>query len=200
MHIPHHPLRRQPGAPITPSNTVRKLAIAVALLLASMQGPALAAQRGPAGPSAAARSTIAPAVAPTARANPTPAPRANPTPVAATPSPKVAFNRENFGATSGVAPGLRNRAYGAFDATQAPGGARRAGLKAGPFRNDAKNGEKPLPTNTPAGKPITYERVNLRPGGHERKNSQGRAVIGSDKSVWVSRHYGQDGGQVKRVQ
>lgn len=113
--------------------------------------------------------------------------------------PGQAFNRNAIGGASGVSPGMRARSYAIADALKRPGGAQAMGLRSKPYRNDGAGGSAVLP-KTKNGKPVTYQSTYMRPGGHTRKLSNGRVVTGSDGSIYVSRHHGQGGEQVKRIQ
>lgn len=116
------------------------------------------------------------------------------------PLPKRDFNRNAIGGASGVNPALRQRAYKVVDGLAKPGGAKAMGLRSHEFRNDGRNGSTTLPTTTPAGKPIAYTTTYLRPRTPGRSHANARVTTGSDGSAWISRHHGDRGGQVKRIQ
>ncbi len=113
--------------------------------------------------------------------------------------PAQAFNRNAIGGASGVSPGMRSRGYAVADGLKRPGGAQAMGLRSGSYRNDGTRGSVVLPKSR-NGKPVDYTRTDMRPGGHKRKLSNGRVITGSDGSIYVTRHYGQDGGKTKRIQ
>lgn len=113
---------------------------------------------------------------------------------------KKDFNRNTIGATSGVNPGLRQRAYKVIDGLEKPGGARAMGLPSHAFKNDGRNGSVVLPKTTSSGEPIRYTTTYLRPSTPGRSYANGRVTTGSDGSAYVSRHHGDGGGIVKRIQ
>lgn len=126
-----------------------------------------------------------------------PKPRKTTTPVAV--APQQTFNRNAMGGASGISPGMRTRSYAIADGLKRPGGAQAMGLKSRPYRNDGSRGSIVLP-KIKSGKPVEYTSTNMRPRGHKRKWSNGRVITGSDGSIYVTRHYGQDGGKTKRIQ
>lgn len=101
---------------------------------------------------------------------------------------------------SGVNPGLRKRAYGVIDGLEKPGGAQSMGLRSHEFKNDGRNGSTVLPKTTPSGESISYRTTYLRPNTLGRSYANGRVTTGSDGSAYVSRHHGDKGGEVKRIQ
>jgi len=101
---------------------------------------------------------------------------------------------------SGVNPGLRKRAYGVIDGLEKPGGAQSMGLRSHEFKNDGRNGSAVLPKTTPSGESISYRTTYLRPNTPGRRYANGRVTTGSDGSAYVSRHHGDKGGEVKRIQ
>lgn len=118
----------------------------------------------------------------------------------AAPLPKRDFNRNAIGGASGVNPALRQRAYKVVDGLARPGGARAMGLRSHEFRNDGRNGSATLPTTTPSGKPIAYTTTYLRPSTPGRSHANARVTTGNDGSAWISRHHGDGGGKIKRIQ
>lgn len=115
-------------------------------------------------------------------------------------TPKKDFNRGSVGGASGVNPGLRKRAYGVIDGLEKPGGAQSMGLRSHEFKNDGRNGSTVLPKTTPSGESISYRTTYLRPNTPGRSYANGRVTTGSDGSAYVSRHHGDKGGKVKRIQ
>lgn len=133
-------------------------------------------------------------------ANP-PGPRLRPEPTISIPKPPTtSFNRNAVGGASGVNPFLRQRAYNVIDGLQKPGGAGAMGLRSHAYRNDGRNGSTLLPKTTPSGKPIDYTTTYMRPYAKNRGSANARVVTGSDGSAWLSRHYGEKGGKVGRIQ
>lgn len=110
------------------------------------------------------------------------------------------FNRNAIGGASGVNPGLRQRAYKVIDGLEKPGGARAMGLPSHAFKNDGRNASVVLPKTTSSGEPIGYATTYLRPSTPGRSYANGRVTTGSDGSAYVSRHHGDGGGKVKRIQ
>lgn len=115
-------------------------------------------------------------------------------------TPKKDFNRNSIGGASGVNRMLRQRAYKVIDGLEKPGGARAMGLRSHPFKNDGRNGSVVLPKSTSSGQPVSYATTYLRPNTPGRSLANGRVTTGSDGSAYVSRHHGDAGGKVKRIQ
>lgn len=115
-------------------------------------------------------------------------------------APQVAFNRQSIGGAARVSPGLRQRAYAIDDHMRVHGDKPPPGHRLSPYRNDGRNGSVLLPRQNAQGQPIAYQRIYLRPGKHERNLANGRLIRGTDRSLYVTRHYGQDGGRTVRVQ
>lgn len=108
-----------------------------------------------------------------------------------------AFNARSIGGAADVNRKLQERAYRAARLAETPEGAK--ALKKHPLLNDQRNGSPLLPPTTARGDPITYQTLNLRTGGHPRRLSNGRVTVGSDGSMWVSRHHGEHGEKIVRI-
>ena len=179
--------------------TMSKIVIVVGM--AASLAPAEAKRLGGAFSAAAAR----PVPMPGAPASPSgwrtiPAPKA-PSYIGG-PTPKVTFNRLSVGGASGINPALRARAYRAIDEH----GSKNFGNKGPVF----------LPRTDAQGNALKYREMRLREGDHARKYSNGRvtvavgpkrvAIPGTDRTTnltgpaYVSRHHGDGGGRVVRIQ
>lgn len=101
------------------------------------------------------------------------------------------FNRNGSTASQG----WKKRVHPILDGTKSV-----TGHRSHEYKNDGRNGSVVLPKKTPGGKKITYTTTYVRPGKHIRKKSNARLTTGSDGSAWISRHHGDGGERVKRIQ
>lgn len=115
-------------------------------------------------------------------------------------STKTSFNRESIGPVSGVKPAVRQRAYKVIDGLGKPGGARSMRLRSHEYKNDGRNGTVVLPKLSPKGDPIKYTTTYMREQRPGQTKFNARVVTSTDGSAWISKHYGQDGGRVARLQ
>lgn len=175
--------------------------IAIVVGMAASLAPAQAKRLGGAFSAAAAK----PAAIPGAPASPSgwrtmPPPKA-PNYIGGS-TKAVTFNRLSVGGASGVNPALRARAYKAIDKHRS--------------KNFGNKGPVFLPRIDAQGNALTYREVRLREGDHVRKYSNGRVTIavgpklvripGTDHTTsltgpaYLSRHHGEGGGRVVRIQ
>jgi hypothetical protein len=166
------------------------------VLIGNLQAAPTSAARA-----AAATASARPAAAAMAPARPSTAFAAAAAPARSvtTPDVRAQFNRQTVGATSGVKPKLMGRAYAVLDKQRAAGGAP-IGLRSHVFKNDGRNGTVVLPRTTNSGQAITYQTTYLRSHTPGRKYANARVTLGSDGRAYLSRHHGNNGGTVKRIQ